>query len=153
MKKILILFALALAAIACNKDDDGTDQAAIDDQLIQDYLKKNNIDATKHPSGIYYVITKEGTGGNPNINSTVTVFYEGRLLETGMMFDNYGGKAATFPLRALIDGWKIGIPLLKKGGKGTFYIPSGLAYGEEGSPGKIPPNAVLIFDIYLADFE
>ncbi len=157
MKKILLLFAITLVVSACGKKDDGDGfdsaaQAAIDDKLIQDYLKENNLDnVIKHNSGLYYEITKEGTGEHPNIYSTVSVYYEGRLMETGKVFDDNGGKVAIFPLNGLIKGWQKGIPLLKKGGKGTFYIPSGLAYGNEAA-GTIPPNSILIFDIYLSDF-
>ena len=156
MKKILFFIAITLVVSACgDKDkDDAEAQAAIDDQIIQDYLEKNNLDnVIKHSSGLYYEITKEGTGDHPKSYSTVSVYYEGRLMETGEVFDNYGGKVATFQLSGLIKGWQIGIPLLKKGGKGTFYIPSGLAYGEKGAGTSIPPNSVLIFDIYLADFH
>jgi len=157
MKKILFFIAITLFVGACGDKDDGDGfdaeaQAAIDDKIIQDYLEENNLDnVTKHSSGLYYEITKEGTGGNPNIYSTVSVYYEGRLMETGEVFDDNGGKVAIFLLNGLIKGWQIGIPLLKKGGTGTFYIPSGLAYGTSDT-GTIPANSVLIFDIYLADF-
>ncbi|MCK5103577.1 MAG: FKBP-type peptidyl-prolyl cis-trans isomerase, partial [Cyclobacteriaceae bacterium] len=53
----------------------------------------------------------------------------------------------------VIMGWDIGIPLLKKGGKGTLYIPSPLAYGEQGAGGIIKPNSVLKFDVELIDIE
>ena len=155
MKRILFFIAMALVVVACDKDEEEFDpaaQAAIDDQLIQDYLTENNLNnVVKHSSGLYYEITKEGTGGNPNIYSIVSVYYEGRLLETDVVFDDNDEKVAVFPLSGLIEGWQIGIPLLKKGGKGTFYIPSGIAYGEKGA-GTIPANSVLIFDIYLADY-
>jgi len=52
----------------------------------------------------------------------------------------------------VIPGWQQAIPLLKKGGKGTFIIPSGLAYGPRGAGGTIKPNSVLIFDVELIDF-
>ncbi len=146
---------MTLIVIACNKEEEEekVDQAAIDDQIIQDYLEDNNLDnVVKHSSGLYYEITKEGTGSSPNVYSTVSVYYEGRLLETDVVFDDNDGKVLVYPLLNLIKGWQIGVPLLKEGGKGTFYIPSGLAYGEKGA-GTIPANSVLIFDIYLADFQ
>ncbi|MEI6409778.1 MAG: FKBP-type peptidyl-prolyl cis-trans isomerase [Bacteroidota bacterium] len=59
---------------------------------------------------------------------------------------------ATFPLSSLIKGWQEGIPLLKKGGKGTFFIPSALGYGSQ-DQGAIPANSVLIFEITLVDYQ
>ncbi len=155
MKRILFFIAMALVVVACDKKEEEFDpaaQAAIDDQLIQDYLTENNLDnVVKHSSGLYYEITIEGTGGNPNIYSIFTVDYVGTLLETGEVFDESGDEAYTEQLSRMIKGWQIGVPLLKERGKGTFYIPSGLAYGNNNTE-AIPANSVLIFVIYLRDF-
>lgn len=130
------------------------EQAAKDDKLIQSFLKAKGIDASKTDSGIYYQITKEGEGESPNIGSNVKTHYKGMLLD-GKVFDSSydRGQPLDFPLANVIPGWQQAIPLLSKGGKGTFYIPSGLAYGERGAGGVIPPNAVLIFEVELLDFK
>lgn len=129
-------------------------QAIADAKLIQDYLKQNNIDAEEHPSGIWYTISEAGTGGNPAATSKVKTHYKGMLLN-GKVFDSSydRGKPLEFGLNQVIKGWQIAIPMLQKGGKGTFYIPSGLAYGTRGAGGVIPPNAVLIFEVELLDFQ
>ena len=68
------------------------------------------------------------------------------------MFDETeAGERLEIELTRLIPGWQIAIPLLSKGGAGTFYIPSRLGYGPAGS-GSIPPNTVLVFEIELIDF-
>jgi len=127
---------------ACSKDEES--QAEIDDKIIQQYLSDNNIDAVKHKSGLYYKITKEGGGSHPNINSDVTVSYKG-YLTNGSVFDQTpAGSTTSFPLNAVIKGWQIGVPLLKQGGEGLFFIPSELGYGSSGT-GSIPGNSVLIF--------
>jgi len=164
MKKLLLFAVILLTVAACKKDDteddnfDPVKQAEIDDKLIQDYLKtqpdsiQDNV--ISDPSGIYYVILKEGDGNHPNSYSQVSVYYKGWLMETGEIFDDHSDNVAIFDLGRLIKGWQIGIPKLSKTGKGLFYIPSGLAYGPDGAGGgKIPPNAVLTFEIYLADFR
>ncbi|MFN9955636.1 MAG: FKBP-type peptidyl-prolyl cis-trans isomerase, partial [bacterium] len=70
----------------------------------------------------------------------------------GTIFDQTtGNQTATFPLANLIPGWQEGIPLLQKGGKGTFLLPSALGYGPN-PVGPIPANSVLIFEIELIDF-
>jgi FKBP-type peptidyl-prolyl cis-trans isomerase FkpA len=149
MKYLTFLSILILIFSACNKEDSQADK---DDVIIQQYLADNSIQATKDPSGLYYVITEEGTGDHPDISSEVTVRYKGYLTD-GTVFDETTGNAtATFPLSGLIRGWQIGIPKLKQGGKGTFFIPSDLGYGDNAT-GNIPANSVLIFDIELVSFD
>ncbi len=126
------------------------EQLKIDVKKIEDYLADNNLVAQSTASGLHYIIEEPGSGGSPNLSSTVTVKYKGYLLN-GNVFDQSGNNSVTFPLSNLILGWQEGIPLLQKGGKGQFFIPSALGYGRSGS-GSIPGNSVLIFDIELVSF-
>lgn len=151
MKKVLFglfSFILILTASSCEKDN--IDRVAIDQEIIEQYLADNNIPAQKHESGIYYLIENQGSGGSPTYTSEIVVKYKGYLTD-GTIFDQTNGTSANFNLANLIVGWQIGIPLLEKGGKGTFFIPSYLGYGRF-PPSGIPENAVLIFDIELIDF-
>lgn len=144
---LLLLSLSALLANSCSKES----QAEVDRQLILEHLADNNITAEEHPSGIFYVITTEGTGGNPGPGTQVTVKYRGYLLNGNTFDQTTGSQSATFNLNDLIPGWQIAIPLLQKGGKGTFWIPSELGYGGISLP-DIPANSVLVFDIELVDF-
>lgn len=93
---------------------------------------------------------KECTG----TGQTVSVFYRGTLLSDGTEFDgNIGKEPAVFPLRSLVKGWQLGIPGMKVGGKRTLTIPWQWAYGESGSPPKIPGKADLVFEIELVDVK
>lgn len=126
-------------------------QAMTDKKLIEDYLAKNKIKAAATDSGIYYVIDKKGEGTvHPTLSSNVKTHYHGMLLN-GTVFDSSvdRGEPLEFGLNQVIKGWQEAIPLLTVGGKGTFYIPSALAYGPRGAGGAIPPNAVLIFEVEL----
>lgn len=135
-------------------------QVGVDDQTIQEYLSKNNITAQKTASGIYYVISKPGSGATPQAGKTVKVNYTGKTMD-GKVFDSNTDPqfSHTEPLefvlgqRQVIAGWDEGIALLNKGAKATLYIPSGLAYGAEGREPQIPGNAILIFDVELLDFK
>jgi FKBP-type peptidyl-prolyl cis-trans isomerase FkpA len=144
---LLLLGAAVLFFSQCKKED----QAEVDRQLILEHLASNNITAEEHPSGIFYVITTEGTGTNPGPGAQVTVKYRGYLLNGNTFDQTTGSQTATFSLSDLIPGWQISIPLLKKGGKGTFWIPSELGYGGISLP-DIPANSVLVFDIELVNF-
>lgn len=125
-------------------------QDEIDKNLILNHIIDNKLDMESTSDGIYYQITKEGTGGNPTLKDVVVVNYKGMFLD-GKVFDARMDKNDPFiyPLNRVNDGWKKAIPMMKSGSKGTFIIPSKLCYGEQGFADKIPPNAVLKFDIEL----
>lgn len=149
MKIIPLAAALILLISSCSKK---TDQTETDDQIIKDYLTSKNLTATKDPSGLYWIMTVEGTGTKPTTASTVEVKYKGSLIN-GTVFDQTAtDKTFTYALSGLILGWQIGIPLMKEGGKATLLIPSQLGYGRE-NLGVIPPNSVLIFEIELIDVK
>ncbi|MES2373656.1 MAG: DUF3472 domain-containing protein [Bacteroidota bacterium] len=129
------------------KDADSAVQAQKDKQMIFDAVKKKEFDTTGSKEGVYYHILQQGTGENISVNDTVTIFYKGYLLKNGSIFDQTKEKPATFPLKRLIKGWQIAIPMVKVGGKIRIFIPSGLAYTIRSRSKDIPPNSVLVFDI------
>jgi FKBP-type peptidyl-prolyl cis-trans isomerase FkpA len=157
MKNIVFLSLLSgvlLLTIGCSKDPD---QISIDQQKeIQDYLIVNGLQADAIPSpdsSIWYIIDELGTGLDfPTASSTVTVHYRGYLLD-GTQFDSSydRGQSFTSSLQNVIEGWQIGIPFFKKGGKGKLFIPSASGYGNS-KQGLIPRNSVLYFEIELIDY-
>jgi FKBP-type peptidyl-prolyl cis-trans isomerase FkpA len=97
-----------------------------------------------------YQIVDTGTGATPNLNSKVYITYTGTLLN-GSVFDQQSNSALTgWPLNQLIEGWRVGLPLIKVGGEIKLIVPSSMAYGCTGY-GGIPANAVLYFDIHLVN--
>ena len=101
------------------------------------------------PEGIQYRILKEGTGPRPGIHDSVKAHYRGALLD-GTEFDSSFKRNQPFtaPLKALIKGWQIVVPLMPEGSTWRLWIPSDLAYGDAGT-GGIPGGATLLFDIEL----
>ena len=130
---------------ACKKDEDA-------DKQITEFIEKNNIQATKHSSGLYYQIVKPGTGSSTYPSGTkITIKYVGKLLD-GTVIDDGGKIENTFVLAQLIEGWRIGIPLIQKGGEIRLIIPSELAYGSQAT-GPVPANSVLDFTIQLINVQ
>jgi hypothetical protein len=106
------------------------------------------------PSGLQYLVLKEGNGKSPKATDNVVCHYEGMLVD-GTMFDSsiQRGEPATFPLNGVIAGWTEGLQLMKEGAKYRFFIPYQLGYGERGAGASIPPFASLIFDVELIEVK
>jgi len=154
MNKVLLFCSLGLFSVfafsGCLKDT--PNQTEVDNNVILQYIEDNNLNTTEHASGIHYVLEEPGVGENPAPDAKVEVKYKG-YLTSGFVFDETPeNETRTFELQGLIVGWQIAIPLLKPGGKGTFIIPSGLAYGPSGR-GPIPPNSVLVFEMELVSIK
>lgn len=111
-------------------------------------------DLQKRPNGLAYVIHDRGTGQFPVSEETVSVHYIG-MLPDGTMFDNSFQRGAPFSFvlgtNQVIPGWEEGIRLLKRNGYATLIIPGALAYGQEGVPPVIPPNATIAFFVELRE--
>lgn len=106
------------------------------------------------PSGLQYVILKNGDGEKPGPTTMVTVHYEGSLVN-GKVFDSSykRGQPATFGVHQVIPGWTEALQLMPVGSKWKLFIPSSLGYGARGAGGSIPPHATLIFDVELLDMR
>ena len=156
LKKILTAFFMVSLLTGCLKSADVTCNTSFDPcaqkataaeiQDIQAYLTANGLTATQHCSGIFYNIDVQGTGATPNICSNIGVTYEGKLTN-GNVFDSRTSPIG-LNLSGVIAGWKIGIPLIKAGGRIYLYIPPSLGYGSAAN-GSIPSNSILVFRVEL----
>jgi FKBP-type peptidyl-prolyl cis-trans isomerase FkpA len=136
-------------------------QAVIDDQILKDYIAKNNINAVKTPRGAYVEIQMQGSGALAKDGQMLTINYTGRFLD-GKAFDSNVDTifrhAKPYELilgsTPLIKGWDDGLKMFNKGSKGRIFVPSVLAYGSQGDQrGVIKPNDNLVFDIDLVDLK
>ncbi len=98
-------------------------------------------------------VTKEGTGPEIKNGSIAVVQYIGTF-ENGTVFDasaNHSKDGFSFHLGAgeVIKGWDQGVVGMKVGETRILTIPGDLAYGPNGIPGAIPPNATLVFEVTL----
>jgi FKBP-type peptidyl-prolyl cis-trans isomerase FkpA len=119
--------------------------------FLRENMKRPEVILTS--SGLQYEVLVKGDGPMPTDSSTVTVNYEGQLMD-GTVFDSSyeRGEPATFPLNRVIRGWTEGLQLMPVGSTYKFYIHPNLAYGAR-DQGPIPANSVLIFKVELLGIE
>jgi FKBP-type peptidyl-prolyl cis-trans isomerase FkpA len=137
---IFILFGL-FSSTSCSKSS-----VSEQEQMLA-FAKKNNINYTKDPSGLWYEIINPGTGTKPRATSTVSAAYIGTFMNE-KIFDSTS-KPIDFGLNGVIQGWTIGLQLIAPGGEIKLIIPSSLGYGQYGR-GPIPGGSPLYFNVKLA---
>ena len=162
VKFIVLVLFLAGVFSSCLKSDDtsSTNTAATEAALISSWkakMKSEKIAYDSTATKIFYVMdkTKVGSGSNVVAGNTVTVNYTGTYMD-GTIFDSSTDNTFTYVHKSansrMITGWEEAIELLNKGAKGTFLIPSALAYGSYGYS-AIPPYSPLFFVIEVVDIK
>ena len=124
-------------------------------KFLADNAKKRGITTTA--SGLQYRVLEQGGGGggkSPQLNDKVLVHYRGKLID-GTVFDSSyrRNKPASFQVSKVIKGWSEALQLMRRGDHWQLFIPSALAYGEQGAGTKIPPESMLIFDVELISIQ
>jgi len=131
----LILVSLAVASAT---DAEGT-------KYLEENAKKEGV--VTLPSGLQYKVLRKGDGAHhPTVDSPCECHYEGTLIN-GDEFDSSYKRVSptTFAPNQVIKGWTEAMQLMVEGDKWEMYIPSDMAYGEGGSPPKIPGGSALVF--------
>jgi len=136
---------------------------------IEKYIADQKLKTTKTATGLYYLITQQGTGPVPIAGDTVGVNYVGKLVN-GKVFEtnvkDEAVKAKTYnamfpyqPIRVqvgmtkLIPGWDQGLMMFNKGTKATLVIPSNLAYGAQGNQRVVGPYTPLVFELEVTEIK
>lgn len=123
------------------------------EKFLENNKKQPGVKVT--PSGLQYMVLKEGKGAKPTATSKVRVHYHGTTPD-GTVFDSSvdRGEPITFGLNQVIPGWTEGVQLMPVGSKFKFFIPQELAYGANPQPGSaIKPYMPLIFEVELLSIE
>jgi len=127
---------------------DGEKNRAEGEAFLAKNAERPGVELT--PSGLQYEVLVEGSGEKPGPGDTVMVHYSGKTID-GTIFDSSydRGEPLRVPLDMVIAGWSEGLRMTREGSKVKLYIPSNLAYGENGAGRDIGPNQVIIFEVEL----
>lgn len=148
MQEVMVAFQKDLTAQQAEKKKDlAVKNKQEGEAFLAANMKKEGIKTL--PSGLQYKVIQDGKGKRPKETDAIVAHYRGTLIN-GTEFDSSfkRNEPATFRLDGVIKGWKEALLLMNEGAKWQIFIPSGLAYGENGA-GPIEPNATLIFDVEL----
>lgn len=122
--------------------------------LINDFLNEQRINISPTPGGMYFVLTKSGTGKNAVSGDLVKIHYEGRFID-GRYFDSTkkNNEPVEFILGQefiVIKGIEEAVKMMKEGDKALIILPSDLAFGEKGAgEGIVPPFTAIIYEVEL----
>lgn len=155
MNKIIVSLLIIVSFIACKKKNDNACVPVMpQDEATQmaAFCTANNITPTVDNNGIYYQVIDQGSGITPTENSTITVTYTASTLD-GNVVEDKTTTPVTTQLNQFIEGWRLAIPYIQKGGHIKMVIPSSLAFGCTGQSNIIPPNAPLYYDVVLLDVQ
>lgn len=159
LKSIVLTLLLSISASALTFPNLANTANKITSVSFQDEnfnFKEMQKQATKTSSGLKYIDLVEGKGDSPTRGKVVVIKYTVRLTN-GKVVETSEDRSENFSfrlgLRQVIKGLEEGVTTMKVGGKRRLIIPPVLGYGEQGSPGGIPPNTTLIFDVQLLAIE
>lgn len=158
--KYFFLLGLTIFLVGCGQDTETLPQDAATSGMQQDMTNETsqfNPDIPMEPiTQLSYDIEIQGSGAEAQAGDTVSVHYVGRL-QDGTQFDSSrdAGRPFSFTLGQgqVIQGWDEGVVGMKVGETRSLSIPSDMAYGANGFPPVIPPNAPLFFEVELLDIQ
>ena len=120
---------------------------------LEDFLRKNKVEAKATPEGLHYLMSKKGSGNATVTGDYVLLRYRAMLLDSTVFDKSEEGNPLVFQVgnHEVIKGLDLGVQLLKKGGAATLYVPPSLGYQQYGVHGSVPPNAALIYEVEVLD--
>lgn len=131
-----------------------SEKSAGNRKIGEDFLaaNKNKPGVVTLPSGLQYLVMKEGTGPRPTATDKVKVHYHGTLID-GRVFDSSvdRGQPIELAVNGVIPGWTEALQLMPVGSKWKLFIPSSLAYGDQQAGPLITPGSTLVFEVELLD--
>jgi FKBP-type peptidyl-prolyl cis-trans isomerase len=121
------------------------------EKFLAENKKNPEVKVTK--SGLQYKILKEGSGRLIKENDIVKIHMSMKSLNAPEFQNTRGLEPMIVPVKELFPGWKEGMQLMRKGSHYELYLPSELAFGEQGFGPAFPPNVVVIINVEVLDFN
>jgi FKBP-type peptidyl-prolyl cis-trans isomerase len=132
-----------------SKGSAGNNRKVGEDFLVQNAQKAGVVETN---SGLQYLLVEETKGAIPTLFDTVKIHQRALLLDGKILEDTYRkNKPDEVKIDELIDGLQEGLQMMSVGSRYKFWVSAELAWGRKGTGNKIPPNAVLSFDIRLVE--
>lgn len=150
IQRVLQQFAQEIQeAQQAEREEQAAESLRAGEEFLAENAEREGVITT--PSGLQYTVLEEGDGATPGEGDQVRIHYTGTLLD-GTEFDtSRDGEPATFAVGSVIPGFSEALQLMPEGSRFKIWIPSDLAYGEQGTQGLIGPNATLVFDLELLE--
>lgn len=143
---------ITAAEIEKEKEVMEKESAALEEQLLMDYIQREGIKTEPTVNGLYFIELEKGNGEKPQPGQEVEVHYKGTLIN-GQPFDSSYDRDEPIKFKLgvgqVIPGWDEGISMLEEGGKAKLIIPSYLAYGNQQRGPVIKPYSSLVFEVEL----
>jgi FKBP-type peptidyl-prolyl cis-trans isomerase FkpA len=126
-----------------------------DKEKIEKYIREHHLALRETESGLWYSISKEGTGSLVKEKMTVTLKYRVSLIDGTPCYssDSLGVKQFMVGQGGVESGLEEGVLYLKKGSKALFIMPPHLAYGLPGDGNKIPARSILVYEVEVTNVE
>lgn len=148
IRKVLALFRADIRRkMAANRKEAITLNKAKEAEYLAENKKKPGV--TVLPSGLQYIVVKEGKGKKATEMDFIVHNYRGTLIDGTEWDKTDEGKPETTKVSQLIPGWKEAAKLMPEGSRWQLVIPSKLGYGERNAGTDIPPNSTLLLDLEI----
>jgi FKBP-type peptidyl-prolyl cis-trans isomerase FkpA len=165
--KYIVVIILFLATVACTNNSDKSKlpgkpgKAEMEDlnrymiqkdrERIENYIERKNLKMTESPTGLWYKIINQGDGDLLTDKSEIKMTYDCCLLDGTKCYssENMGIKKLILGSSTMEAGLNEGLRLLKPGAKAIFILPPYMAYGLPGDGKKIPPRAVIVYNVNI----
>ena len=154
MKYVVLFFALAIGLTSCSVDNPVEQEVSKNDTDIQNYLKQRNLSYQKTADGMYYSIVSAGATAAPAVADLVTLHYKLTLLD-GTFVDStskVAGQSKSIIFGVSQSLFSLPVSLMKVGDKGTFLLPSSLAFGAN-SFGSVPAYSVIKAEVEVVSIK